>query len=340
LLELEDEPLKKGKKKREATTMRKDPRAPKRFKSSYICFFMEKQPVIKEELGDQASVTAISKRSAEMWKCLPSEERAVWDEIALKDKQRYMLEKAQYSGPWQVPWKRVRKDPSAPKRPMSAFLYFSQGQRSHIKKSNPELKNTEVSSILGEMWRNLTDEERAPHVDREWQEREKYKIAIATWREENGAKLEAERKVHVEQAELAAIMPDTKPQMFPDPFAPQPTPLANPYAFPGYPLRTLPMHVSLIELFDKRANSQFPFLLTAYQAPGQFQFPTNGKQPVILGPSGTPYLNQPGMAVLMTPQPSMQVPPPMFDDGTGLMPLTNNSKYGYSGDQGGGDGGV
>lgn len=96
-------------KKRDATTLRKAPQAPKRFKSSYICFFMAKQPEIKEELGDKASVTEVSKRSAEMWRKLPTEERAHWDEVAAKDKQRYMVEKATYTGPWQVPWKRAKK---------------------------------------------------------------------------------------------------------------------------------------------------------------------------------------------------------------------------------------
>jgi hypothetical protein len=56
-----------NKKKRDNTSLRKAPQAPKRFKSSYICFFMAKQPEIKEELGDKATVTEISKRSAEMW---------------------------------------------------------------------------------------------------------------------------------------------------------------------------------------------------------------------------------------------------------------------------------
>ena len=57
----------RSKKKRDNSTLRKAPQAPKRFKSSYICFFMAKQPEIKEELGDKATVTEISKRSAEMW---------------------------------------------------------------------------------------------------------------------------------------------------------------------------------------------------------------------------------------------------------------------------------
>jgi hypothetical protein len=60
-------PKRAYKKKRDGSQLRKAPQAPKRFKSSYICFFMAKQPDIKEELGAKATVTEISKRSAEMW---------------------------------------------------------------------------------------------------------------------------------------------------------------------------------------------------------------------------------------------------------------------------------
>jgi len=194
----------KTKKKRDASTLRKAPQAPKRFKSSYICFFMAKQQEIKDELGQAATVTEVSKRSAEMWRNLPAEERAYWDDAATKDKQRYMAEKASYTGPWQVPWKRAKKDPSAPKRPMSAFLYFSQEKRRIIKDKNPGMRNTEVSRVLGEMWRNAPEEERNPHIEREARERKKYKVAIAQWREEHDAKIEAQKKAAEEQRLAAA----------------------------------------------------------------------------------------------------------------------------------------
>jgi hypothetical protein len=122
---------KKGKKKRDSSTFRKAPQAPKRFKSSYICFFMAKQPVIKAELGENANVTSISKRSAEMWKHLSPEERAHWDDVAAKDKQRYMNEKASYTGPWQVPWKRVKKDPSGKSLVSAARLQSWTGYEQH-----------------------------------------------------------------------------------------------------------------------------------------------------------------------------------------------------------------
>jgi HMG (high mobility group) box len=156
-------------------------------------------------------------------KHLPPEQRAYWDNVALKDKERFMMEKASYTGPWQVPWKRAKKDPSAPKRPMSAFLYFSQGRRSQLKQQNPELKNTEVSRLLGDLWRNATEEARRPFVEKELEEREKYKIAIAGWRKEAEARQEAQRRVKAEQLNLSAVVPTE------DHTTVAPTPYGDPY---------------------------------------------------------------------------------------------------------------
>jgi hypothetical protein len=97
------------KKKLKGTSLRKAPQAPKRFKSSYIMFFIENQQDIKDELGPGASVGDVSKRSSEKWKSLPPEERAIWDEKAKADKERYDSEKAVYTGPWQIPWQRAKK---------------------------------------------------------------------------------------------------------------------------------------------------------------------------------------------------------------------------------------
>jgi hypothetical protein len=175
-------------------------------------------------------------------KHLPTVERAHWDDVAAKDKQRYMVEKASYTGPWQVPWKRAKKDPSAPKRPMSAFLYFSQGKRTQIKQDNGDMKNTEVSRLLGEMWRNAPEEERRPHIEKEKGEREKYKIAIAEWRAEFEAKQEAQKKANAEQLAMTTSMQgheqgQGQPNMqYPEPYGPPPTGPPG-YMYQGYPYR-------------------------------------------------------------------------------------------------------
>lgn len=173
-----------NKKKRDGTSLRKAPGAPKRFKSSYIIFFMAKQNEIKAELGKGASVGQVSKKSSEKWRNLSREERAIWEVKAEEDKERFRREKAKYTGPWQIPWKRAKKNPKAPKRPMSAFLFFSQERRRSIKEEHPGMRNTEISRVLGGMWNKAPPEERAPYIKHEAAEREKYKIEIAKWRRE------------------------------------------------------------------------------------------------------------------------------------------------------------
>jgi hypothetical protein len=112
---------------------------------------------------------------------------------------------------------------------MSAFLYFSQGRRSKIKGENPDLKNTEISRILGEMWRGSSEEERRPYVDKEKGEREIYKTDMAKWKEEFAAKQEADR--HAVSQQTILMMGDIHA---PAPPPPPPNPYEHHYPPPPY----------------------------------------------------------------------------------------------------------
>ena len=105
---------------------------------------------------------------------MSQEEKLKWEEMAAKDKQRYLTEKALYTGDWKVQVKKAKKDSRAPKRPPSAFLFFSGDHRRPTKEKNPGMCNTDVSKELGRLWRELKEEEKKPFVEREKEEREKY----------------------------------------------------------------------------------------------------------------------------------------------------------------------
>jgi HMG (high mobility group) box len=91
---------------------------------------------------------------------------------------RYVREKNDYKGTWNIPKRRAKKHPLAPKRPMSAFLKYSQITRPQVKEQNPDMSNTDVSRLLGEMWRTASDEVREPYVTEEKSERASYNIKI------------------------------------------------------------------------------------------------------------------------------------------------------------------
>ena len=130
---------------------------------------------------------------ATSWKSLSEKEKAYWDEEARNDKVRFVQEKAAYKGTWNIPKRRAKKHPEAPKRPMSAFLKFSKTRRKTVREENPDVSNTDVSRLLGEIWRNATDAEKAPYVEAEVIERNKYKEVMKKWREEQ-AQMDAATK--------------------------------------------------------------------------------------------------------------------------------------------------
>lgn len=126
--------------------------------------------------------------------------------MARKDKARYEMEKSMYTGPWKVPAKkRSQKDPNAPKRPMSAFLSFSNSKRSYVKEKYPNVGNAEISRILAQMWKDATPEERKDHVDKEFKLRQEYKTAIAEWRRNSEMEIQTARKEREDQAMKAVL---------------------------------------------------------------------------------------------------------------------------------------
>jgi hypothetical protein len=53
---------------------------------------------------------------------------------------------------------------------MSAFLRFSKSLRNKVKTENPHVDNTDISRLLGHMWRNASDDEKEPYIKQELRE--------------------------------------------------------------------------------------------------------------------------------------------------------------------------
>ncbi|GBC44404.1 high mobility group box domain-containing protein [Rhizophagus irregularis DAOM 181602=DAOM 197198] len=60
---------------------------------------------------------------------------------------------------------RKAKDPNAPKRPLNAYLRFSLVKRAELKQQNPGMGPKEITIMLGEAWRKLSEDEKKTYHD-------------------------------------------------------------------------------------------------------------------------------------------------------------------------------
>lgn len=61
-----------------------------------------------------------------------------------------------------------------PKKAKNAYMFFANDKREEVKQANPDLKMKEVLSKLGEMWREMSAEEKKPYEDKAAEDKERY----------------------------------------------------------------------------------------------------------------------------------------------------------------------
>jgi len=64
-----------------------------------------------------------------------------------------------------IPRTKGKKNPNAPKRPLSAYMFFSQDWRERIKNENPEAGFGEIGKLLGAKWKEMDDEDKKPYAE-------------------------------------------------------------------------------------------------------------------------------------------------------------------------------
>ena len=69
-----------------------------------------------------------------------------------------------------------KKDPNAPKRASTAWIFYTSEMRIKLREENPDKKMTELTTIMSEMWRNLSDEDKEPYRILEGNDRKRYKL--------------------------------------------------------------------------------------------------------------------------------------------------------------------
>merc|ERR1719253_1008682 len=155
-------------------------------RSAFMCFAEANGQAISDRIGTEEGKTEDGKGRcveavAAEWRSLPKQDKAYWEAMAKNDLTRFADEKKAYKGP--ITRKlRTKKNPLAPKRPMSAFLMFAQQKRRPLQRENPDMLNADISRLLGELWRNISLAEKRPFLEREKLERKIYKAKVEAFK--------------------------------------------------------------------------------------------------------------------------------------------------------------
>jgi hypothetical protein len=77
--------------------------------------------------------------------------------------------------------RRGKKDPMAPKRGLSAYMFFANEQRDSVRADNPNASFGQVGKILGERWKALTDKQKTPYDAKAAADKKRYEDEKAAY---------------------------------------------------------------------------------------------------------------------------------------------------------------
>lgn len=70
--------------------------------------------------------------------------------------------------------RKKKKDPNAPKRSLSAYMFFANENRDSVRNENPGITFGQIGRLLGEKWKALSVEEKVPYEDKAQQDKKRY----------------------------------------------------------------------------------------------------------------------------------------------------------------------
>lgn len=123
------------------------------------------------------------------------------------DRARYLEEMQSYVPPPTVevaaPGKKPKKDPNAPKKPMSGFMIFAAERRPLVKQANPGMSFGDIAKVVGREWKELSDVEKEPFAAKSEAAKARYKLEKEAYDRKTASALAAQAAVAAAQAAAA-----------------------------------------------------------------------------------------------------------------------------------------
>ncbi|KAG5457054.1 MAG: high mobility group box domain-containing protein [Olpidium bornovanus] len=104
--------------------------------------------------------------------------------------------------------RKPKKDPNAPKRPLSAYMFYTRDQRDLVRKEHPNATFGEMGKILGEKWRNMDDSQKKPYCDMAEDDRVRYehdKAAYEVRRRRCKSEMRRKRRTKIRSSSILCL---------------------------------------------------------------------------------------------------------------------------------------
>merc|ERR1711994_1025583 len=127
----------------------------------------------------EMSITEVAKELGRRWATLEPSLKASYENRYQDARKVYASEMSHFK-----PQKK-KKDPNAPKQPLSAYFIFSTEERLKVKEENPGFSICEVAKELGRRWAEMDPGVKQRYQQRAEEERQKYDNDMANYRQGN-----------------------------------------------------------------------------------------------------------------------------------------------------------
>lgn len=67
-----------------------------------------------------------------------------------------------------------KKDPAAPKKNCSSYIFFCKDMRESVKSENPGLKGTEITKEIANLWKKLEEDDKGPFIEKAEADKQRY----------------------------------------------------------------------------------------------------------------------------------------------------------------------
>lgn len=158
--------------------------APKKARSAYLYYTKDIRPTIAKS-NPEKGFGELTKLVADQWSKLSDAQKKKYEKLAADDRKRFEAEMAGYTAPTDEELdadeegKRKRKTKTGPTRARTAYVYFTMDRRPQAQKDNPEMKFGDITKILAEEWKKLSDAEKGKYNEQHDADKIRYENELA-----------------------------------------------------------------------------------------------------------------------------------------------------------------